>query len=83
MREFSKFGFAYYYYNNKEGSNVLSEQVTFPVFKGLSLMPPYSGNSFKVKVPPGKDKIVIIHMEASGWDMSSSTRTAFRWGNLF
>jgi len=39
-------------------------------------MSPYSGNSFKVNVPPGEDKIVLIKMSGN-WNMSSSRTTRF------
>jgi len=51
-------GFGFIYYKN-ESNKTLEEEIYFKVMEGLKLKKPYSGNNYKINVPPGQERIVI------------------------
>jgi len=51
-------GFGYIYYKN-DSNRTLEEEIYFKAMDGLKFKKPYSGNSYKIMVPPGQEKIVI------------------------
>jgi hypothetical protein len=51
-------GFGYIYYKN-ESNKTLEEEIYFKSMDGLKFKKPYSGNSYKISVPAGQEKIVI------------------------
>jgi len=57
----SKDGFIYCYYQNLS-DKTLQADVLFKEFKGIKLRKPYRGNEFKLVVPPGQEKVVLIRI---------------------
>lgn len=54
----AEYGFLYYE-NNSEGTT-LREMVKFGELNNLQLMPPFSGDSVEVEVPPGGNQIICF-----------------------
>jgi len=61
----TKSGYGCMYYQNDSEFCTLKEEVTFTKFQGLTLMPPYSGNSYEVTVPPRSRKAVVLKRDSS------------------
>jgi len=56
---------------NNEAEASYQEDVQFPTFEGMELLPPYEGNTYVLKCGPGEWKIVIIRCQPS-YSMSKS-----------
>jgi len=61
----TKSGYGCMYYQNDSEFCTFIDEVNFPKFEGLTLMPPYSGNSYKVSVPPLSRKAVVLKRDSS------------------
>jgi len=61
----TKSGYGCMYYQNDSEFCTLKEEVTFTKFQGLTLMPPYAGNSYKVTVPPRSRKAIVLKRDSS------------------
>jgi len=61
----TKSGYGCMYYQNDSEFCTFIDEVTFPKFEGLTLMPPYSGSSYKVSVPPLSRKAVVFKRDSS------------------
>lgn len=48
----SKEGYAFVFVDNKAQNQGYSESVTFTKFDGLKLLPPFSGQEYKISVQP-------------------------------
>jgi len=55
-------GFGYIYYRNNS-KNTLEEELFFKVLEGLRFRKPHRGNTIKVVVKPGEEKIVITKVD--------------------
>jgi len=61
----TKMGYGCMYYENNSEFCTLQEKVEFTKFKGMSLMPPFSGNGYEVTVPPHSTKVVVLRRDAA------------------
>jgi calpain-15 len=55
-------GFGYVYYRNNS-KQTLEEELFFKVLEGLRFRKPYRGNTIKVSVKPGEEKIIITKVD--------------------
>ena len=68
----SKGGFGFYYYvNNSSKGGILIENVTFTKMENIKLLPPYSGNQFKIELHPGNDVIVLLKKTTNSASLSA------------
>jgi len=51
-------GFGFIYYRN-ESNRTLEEEIYFKAMEGLKFKKPYTGNNYKITVPPGQERIII------------------------
>jgi hypothetical protein len=51
-------GFGFIYYKN-ESNKTLEEEIYFKAMEGLKFKKPFTGNNYKISVPPGQERIVI------------------------
>lgn len=64
-------GFGYFYIVNRSETTALRENCFFKTFKGLSLLPPYSGAKYTVTVEPGEDCLILLRQsDPKGYSMS-------------
>ena len=68
-------GYGFIIVENDEKDATFKEKVTFNSFKGLEFLPPESGQSYDINVPPGGNKTIIIKCDPEGYAMSSSSTT--------
>jgi calpain-15 len=62
-------GFGFIYYKN-ESNKTLEEDFYFKVMTGFKLKKPFKGNNFKVTVPPGQERVVILKQLPNATSMS-------------
>lgn len=72
-------GFGYFYWRNNS-NRTLEEELYLKTFDGLRLRKPYSGNTVKVVVKPGEEKIVLYKTVsgAKSIRLGLSTKTMFK-----
>jgi hypothetical protein len=54
---------------NEETDVTLLEEVKYPKFEGLTLLAPEEGESYRMEVPPGEQKIVMIKGSLAGYSL--------------
>jgi hypothetical protein len=62
-------GYNWILVKNEESDVTLVEDVKYPKFEGLTLVTPEQGDSYKMEVPPGEQKIVMIKGDLSGYSL--------------
>jgi hypothetical protein len=68
-------GYGFIIIENDEEEASLKEKVTFNTFTGLEFLPPETGESYDILVPPGGNKTIVIKADPEGYGMSSSSST--------
>jgi len=53
-----EYGYIFWYNGSEEG--VLEEKVVLEKFNNLKALPPYDLQDFRIKVSPGKHKIIVF-----------------------
>jgi hypothetical protein len=65
---------------NDETDCTIVEEVNFPKFDGLSLVAPEEGDSYKMEVPPGEQKIVMVKGALEGYSLRMTYTSQLYWG---
>jgi len=66
-------GYGYTYFENGSEDATIKESVTYTMFDGLELVPPYKGTSYEVLVPPKTSTIVLLKQTSvTGYNLSFS-----------
>ena len=74
-------GFTYIYFENLEKDATLLEDVKYTKFEGLELLPPYKGTSYHIKLPSGKNEIILIkHLELNEYNLIFSYQSSIDFG---
>eukprot|EP00826_Nyctotherus_ovalis_P027742 TRINITY_DN2170_c0_g5_i6.p1 TRINITY_DN2170_c0_g5~~TRINITY_DN2170_c0_g5_i6.p1 ORF type:complete len:732 (+),score=188.21 TRINITY_DN2170_c0_g5_i6:115-2310(+) len=55
-----KEGYGFTYFENNSEDATIKEAVTYTMFDGLELVPPFKGTSYEVSVPPKSSTIVLM-----------------------
>ena len=68
-----KEGYGYTYFENNSEDATIKEAVTYTMFDGLELVPPFKGTSYEVLVEPGSSMIVLLKQTSvTGYNLSFS-----------
>ncbi len=71
--EMRKEGYGYTYFENNSDDATIKEAVTYTMFDGLELVPPFKGTSYEVLVPPKTSMIVLLKQTSiTGYNLSFS-----------
>ena len=73
-------GYNWILVKNDEADVTLIEEVKYPKFDGLTLVAPEQGDSFKMEVPPGEQKLVMIKGALSGYSLRMTYTSQLFWG---
>ena len=73
-------GYNWILVKNEEIDVTLIEEVKYPKFDGLTLVAPEKGDSFKMEVPPGEQKLVMIKGNLSGYSLRMTYTSQLFWG---
>ena len=65
---------------NDETDCTIVEEVNFPKFDGLSLVAPEEGDSYKMEVPPGEQKIVMVKGALEVYSLRMTYTSQLYWG---
>ena len=79
--DFCQIGYSYIYVENNEKDATLIENVNYTKFEGVKLVEPYSGTSYKLKVGPGENQIVLIkQLNLNGCNLTLTYNNYFLFG---
>ena len=53
-------GYGFTYFKNDTEDATIKEAVTYTMFDGLELVPPFKGTSYEVSIPPKTSEIVLM-----------------------
>ena len=59
-------------YNEDPAGATYNLNMTYPKFKGMTLLPPFSGEGYEVSVKSGESKVIMIKLDCKGYSYSSS-----------
>lgn len=62
-------GYNWILIKNAETDATVVEDVKYPKFDGLTMVHPENGDSYKMEVPPGEHKLVMIKGSLSGYSL--------------
>ena len=79
--DFCQIGYSYIYIENNEKDATLIENVNYTKFDGVKLVEPFSGTSYKLKVGPGENQLVLIkQLNLSGCNLTLTYNNYFLFG---
>jgi len=73
-------GYNWMLVKNTEADATLVEDVKFPKFDGLTMVHPNEGDAYKMEVPPGEEKLVMIKGSLSGYSLRMTYTSQIYWG---
>lgn len=73
-----EYGYIFYYNGSDEG--VLEEKVSFEQMHNMQPLEPYNQRDFRVKVSPGKHKIIVLKRLANSIKCSITYKSRFSFG---
>lgn len=76
----SKCEYGFVFFHNAASDAVLEEKINFKSLQNLEMMEPYSGTSAKIKVSPGKSKIIILKRTDRYCKYEVEYKTRFSFG---
>lgn len=70
---FGEEGYGFIILENDEEEASYKEKVNFTNFKGLEFVPPETGQSYDIFVPPQGNKTIVIKCDPEGYAMATSS----------